>query len=136
MQEEIGTGGAGFRFIFSAFLQESSEKLKIDKLNDVALEMTKVGDKWRNFAVMAGRICKGRQTDETYPLLADYLCEIFKSEIFYQQLEMLQSGTAIRRVHRFSPIVSQVLPGSNFSCMMMVDPAWRPPWSATERPWT
>jgi len=28
----------------------------------------------------------------------DYLCEVFKSEIFHQQLKILQSGTAIRRV--------------------------------------
>ena len=27
MQEEIGTGGAGFRFLYAAFLQEAGEKL-------------------------------------------------------------------------------------------------------------
>ena len=31
-------------------------------------------------------------------LLPDYLCEIFKSKIFYDQLEILKSGTAIRRI--------------------------------------
>lgn len=80
MQEEIGTGGAGFRFLYAAFLQEASEKLKIDKLNDVSMQMTAVGDKWREFAVMAARICKGRQTNETYSHLADFLFEIANEE--------------------------------------------------------
>ena len=33
MQEEIGTGGGGFRYIFAAFLQESSEMLNNEELN-------------------------------------------------------------------------------------------------------
>jgi hypothetical protein len=80
MQEEIGTGGAGFRFLFSAFLQETSEKLQIPALNDLAMEMTNVGDKWREFAVKAGRICKGRQTSETYDELAEFLQTIADEE--------------------------------------------------------
>lgn len=80
MQEEIGTGGAGFRFLFSAFLQEASEKLQIERLDDLSLDMTKVGDKWREFAVKAGRICKGRQTTETYDELSDFLIEIAEDE--------------------------------------------------------
>lgn len=80
MQEEIGTGGAGFRFLFSAFLQEASEILQIPKLNELSLEMTKVGDKWRVFAVKAARICKGRQTTETYEELSELLYEIAEDE--------------------------------------------------------
>jgi len=33
MLEEIGTGGAGFRFIYGAFLQEAAEKTGIESLN-------------------------------------------------------------------------------------------------------
>lgn len=80
MQEEIGTGGAGFRFLFAAFLQEASERLGIEKLNDTALQMTSVGDKWREFAVMAARICKGRQTSETYGQISDFLYDIANEE--------------------------------------------------------
>jgi hypothetical protein len=80
MQEEIGTGGAGFRFLFAAFLQEAAEKLQIPKLNDLSMEMTNVGDKWREFAVKAGRICKGRQTSETYGELSDFLKDIAEDE--------------------------------------------------------
>jgi hypothetical protein len=88
MQEEIGTGGAGFRFLYAAFLQEASEKIENYALNDASLQMTKVGDKWREFAVMASRICKGRQTTETYDLLADFLLEISNDEKqVYQAIE-------------------------------------------------
>ena len=80
MQEEIGTGGAGFRFLYAAFLQEASEKLDNSALNDTSLQMTRVGDKWREFAVMASRLCKGRQTTETYAQLSDFLLDIANDE--------------------------------------------------------
>lgn len=71
MQEEIGTGGAGFRFIFAAFLQEAADIMGEDTLHDLSQKMTEAGDRWRDFAVMGGRICKGRaETDEHYPALA------------------------------------------------------------------
>jgi hypothetical protein len=88
MQEEIGTGGAGFRFLFAAFLQEASEKLGIPALNELSGEMTQVGDQWREFAVKAGRIYKGRQTSETYEELSDYLLSIAENEKkVYQGIE-------------------------------------------------
>jgi hypothetical protein len=80
MQEEIGTGGAGFRFLYAAFLQEASERLQNEALNNTSSQMTKVGDKWREFAVMASRICKGRQTTETYAHLSDFLIDISNEE--------------------------------------------------------
>ncbi len=60
MLEEIGTGGAGFRFIYAAFLQECAEKLNQPGLNEISLEMTGVGDAWRNFAWQAARCFKNR----------------------------------------------------------------------------
>ncbi|MFX0555707.1 BtrH N-terminal domain-containing protein [Maribacter sp. CXY002] len=60
MQEEIGTGGGGFRYIYAAFLQESSELLQNNKLLDLSKEMTSIGDAWRDFAVDASRIYKNR----------------------------------------------------------------------------
>ena len=62
MQEEIGTGGGGFRYIFSAFLQEAAELLDEKRLNDLSEEVTIIGDKWRDFALFASRICKGRDS--------------------------------------------------------------------------
>ncbi len=63
MQEEIGTGGAGFRFLYAAFLQEAGQLLKRDDLLEYSAELTKIGDDWRNFAYHAARQMKDRKTD-------------------------------------------------------------------------
>ncbi|VAW90101.1 FIG00655207: hypothetical protein [hydrothermal vent metagenome] len=60
MQEEIGTGGAGFRFIYASFLQESAKILNNDLLLDASDSMTAAGDQWRVFALEAVRMCKRR----------------------------------------------------------------------------
>ena len=60
MQEEIGTGGGGFRFIFAAFLQEAADLLGNDRYLEMSQRMTAVGDTWREFAVAGARHCKGR----------------------------------------------------------------------------
>jgi hypothetical protein len=74
MQEEIGTGGGGFRFMYSAFLQEASEILGLSCLSDISSDMTEVGDMWREFGLMAVRICKSREgSSESYPELAEML---------------------------------------------------------------
>jgi hypothetical protein len=61
MQEEIGTGGAGFRFIYAAFLRESSKLLESAALKEAATAMTEAGDHWRLFALRASKMCKGRE---------------------------------------------------------------------------
>ena len=77
MQEEIGTGGGGFRFMYAAFLQEAAELLSIGALQDLSAEMTAVGDLWRKAAVIGARICKGRaRSEQTYGAMADTLREI------------------------------------------------------------
>ncbi len=63
MQEEIGTGGAGFRFLYAAFLQEAGELLKRDDLQELSTELTSIGDDWRNFAYHAARQMKDRKSD-------------------------------------------------------------------------
>jgi len=74
MQEEIGTGGAGFRYLYAAFLQEAGALLKRDDLQEYSRELTKIGDEWRNFAYSAARIMKARQTDlVSYDELSDLL---------------------------------------------------------------
>ncbi len=60
MQEEIGTGGAGFRFIYASFLQEGATLLGSDLLAEASTKMTEVGDTWRLFALQATKMCKGR----------------------------------------------------------------------------
>ncbi|MDP6908813.1 MAG: BtrH N-terminal domain-containing protein [Flavobacteriales bacterium] len=83
MQEEIGTGGAGFRFMYGAFLQEAAAKLGNPLLHQKSLELTKIGDLWRSFAYDCGRMCKDRAGDLTYDDLADQLEKLGKKEILF-----------------------------------------------------
>jgi hypothetical protein len=90
MQEEIGTGGGGFRFIYAAFLQEAAVVLQNDKLKELSAEMTIIGDAWRDFAVDASRIYKNRSTqDDVYNTVANELLAIAdKEEVFFKKLKL------------------------------------------------
>lgn len=92
MQEEIGTGGAGFRFLYAAFLQEASELMKRDDLAELAVELTSIGDEWRNFAYSAARQMKARKTDlVSYDELGDMLVSIGNREKdFFKRLDKLK----------------------------------------------
>lgn len=61
MQEEIGTGGAGFRFIYASFLQESAKLLNNPLLAEASRKMTDAGDEWRRFALHATKMSRGRE---------------------------------------------------------------------------
>ena len=81
MQEEIGTGGGGFRYIYAAFLQEAYEYFAIDELMQLSNEFTRSGDLWRTAAVQAAGIYKGRITSQQdFNLMGDYLFEIAEIE--------------------------------------------------------
>jgi hypothetical protein len=74
MQEEIGTGGGGFRFIYAAFLQESYAYHPIDELIDISKQFTQSGDIWRSAAVQAAGIYKGRIGSQAdFDQMRDYL---------------------------------------------------------------
>ncbi|GAB1259176.1 BtrH N-terminal domain-containing protein [Aurantivibrio plasticivorans] len=60
MQEEIGTGGAGFRFIYAAFLKEAAQHLEPELLTQASKQMTEAGDEWRNFALHASKMTRNR----------------------------------------------------------------------------
>ena len=89
MQEEIGTGGGGFRFIYAAFLQEAAVILENEELQTLSLEMTAIGDLWRDFAVEASRVYKNRSSKENvYNTLSDDLLAIAdKEEVFFKKLK-------------------------------------------------
>ena len=92
MQEEIGTGGAGFRFVYAAFLQELAEQLGRPELQQSSLRMTAIGDRWRDFAVSGARVCKGRGgTDDSYASLAARLrdCAEVEKELYRDLLAMI-----------------------------------------------
>jgi hypothetical protein len=92
MLEEIGTGGAGFRFMYAAFLQEASRELDQPWLNDMSLEMTEAGDRWREFGTIAGRIFKNRAGQEdSYIAASDILMDIAdREERIYRRLRELK----------------------------------------------
>ena len=89
MQEEIGTGGGGFRYIYGAFLQEADAYLPGNQLPEISVIFTKAGDMWRNAAVHAAGIYKGRiGSQEDFNTMGDYLLEI--AEVEKQAFETLK----------------------------------------------
>lgn len=94
MQEEIGTGGAGFRYLYAAFLQEAGQLLKRDDLLGFSQELTKIGDNWRTFAYNASRILKARKSDlVSYDELSDLLIQVGKQEKdLFQRMQKIKWG--------------------------------------------
>lgn len=92
MLEEIGTGGAGFRFMYAAFLQEAARILGMEELNAASEQMTAAGDRWREFAIIAGRIFKNRAgQDENYRVAASILMDIADlEERIFRELDRIK----------------------------------------------
>ena len=93
MQEEIGTGGGGFRFMYAAFLHQSAKEMEDRVLDDYAALLTEAGDGWRQFAVMAARVCKGRgRPGDTYSKMAEKIreCGVLEEEVFRQLKQWLR----------------------------------------------
>jgi hypothetical protein len=63
MQEEIGTGGGGFLFIYAAFLQEAGRLMGSTRREEASRMMTEAGDMWRQFASACARACKSKTGD-------------------------------------------------------------------------
>ena len=85
MQEEIGTGGAGFRFLYASFLQEAAAVCALPELELLADRLTTIGDDWRSFALQAVRMIKGRDAVDFAALtvslqaLADQESDFFRA---------------------------------------------------------
>jgi hypothetical protein len=89
MQEEIGTGGAGFRFMYAAFLQEAAERLAQPALGEFADRLTRIGDDWRLYALRCARAVKGRDRLDP-PALAELLhAQAAREETFFRDLRRL-----------------------------------------------
>ena len=86
MQEEIGTGGGGFRFIYASFLQEAADLLARPRFNELSEALVDIGDEWREFALSAARMIRDREPLAT-TALADKLRLIADHEqAFYRDL--------------------------------------------------
>ena len=77
--EEMGTGGAGYRYMYGVFLYEAADVLNDPKFKDFSAQMNSIGDLWRQFALECVRKFKNR-SDLSYDELADMLVEISAAE--------------------------------------------------------
>lgn len=75
MQEEIGTGGAGFRFLYASFLQEAAALTDNPSLETVSHKFTDTGDEWRRFALWCAKMVKGRMEID-YDKLSEQLLRV------------------------------------------------------------
>ncbi|MEN6320320.1 MAG: BtrH N-terminal domain-containing protein [Syntrophaceae bacterium] len=84
MQEEIGTGGGGFRFMYAAFLQEAGQLLCSPQLKEASQMMTGAGDMWRQFALACARVCKSKTADFSMAEIARfvYTCAEQEKHVF------------------------------------------------------
>ncbi|MDG6894480.1 BtrH N-terminal domain-containing protein [Volucribacter amazonae] len=90
MQEEIGTGGAGFRYIYAYFLQQASEICQNPLLDSLSQQMTEIGDQWRQFASFCVKQCRKTQV-EGYQQLAIKLRDIAsQEEQLWRQLKRIR----------------------------------------------
>jgi hypothetical protein len=87
MQEEIGTGGAGFRFIYAGFLQEAAQLLDKPQLQQMSERLIAIGDGWRAFALKAARMVKGREAVDPAALAAKLREQAEQEERFFRDLK-------------------------------------------------
>jgi hypothetical protein len=86
MQEEIGTGGGGFRYLYAAFLQEAADRLARPALAGLADTLVDIGDEWREFALATARMIRDRDPLEP-PRLADLLRALAdREQAFFRDL--------------------------------------------------
>ena len=92
MEEEVGTAGAGFRFIYGAFLEEASVLLNQQWLKELSIEMGDNANRWREFSYLGSRNCKKRgKPEESYDFLADILLEVAdREEKIFKQLSTIK----------------------------------------------
>jgi len=94
MQEEIGTGGAGFRFLYASFLQELAALTGYRPLEALAARLVEIGDRWREFALAAARMIRRRDPFDA-PALAARLRGLAADEKkFFGELDAAQRAWA------------------------------------------
>jgi hypothetical protein len=68
--------------------------LQKESLEKSSARMTEIGDRWRDFAVVASRICKGRTTEtDNYETLSRILsdCARMETEMYKELLEIVKT---------------------------------------------
>ncbi|HEY0635359.1 MAG TPA: BtrH N-terminal domain-containing protein [Gammaproteobacteria bacterium] len=87
MQEEIGTGGGGFRFLYAAFLQEAAALPGLAFLAGFAERFLSVGDEWRAFALATARMVRGRDAMDPVLLGRHLFALADQEEALYRDLK-------------------------------------------------
>lgn len=90
MQEEIGTGGGGFRFLYAAFLQELAAASGYRALDGLAARLVEIGDRWREFALAAARMIRGRDALAPPALAAMLRALAGEERQFFRELDGAQ----------------------------------------------
>ncbi|MDR2259574.1 MAG: BtrH N-terminal domain-containing protein, partial [Azoarcus sp.] len=96
MQEEIGTGGAGFRFMYAAFLEEAAPLAACPALADLAAELVGIGDGWREFALATALMIRDRD-----PLDPGRLAALLREQAAREKTFFAALGKAVRVRRRF-----------------------------------
>lgn len=92
MQEEIGTGGGGFRFMYAAYLQDVALRLDLRELETIAADMTASGDAWRQVASLCGRVAKENGPVDIQPVVnALHRVHAYESRTFGQLASVLKT---------------------------------------------
>ncbi|MCF7529227.1 BtrH N-terminal domain-containing protein [Neisseria lisongii] len=79
MQEEIGTGGAGFRYLYAYFLEQAADICQQPAYQQASEQMTAIGDQWRQFASLCVKQCR-KPTEQGYDEIAVFLRKIAEQE--------------------------------------------------------
>jgi len=87
MQEEIGTGGGGFRFMYAAFLEEAATLLARPTLAELAAQLVEIGDLWREFALATARMIRDRDPLDPGHLAALLRAQAEREKAFFTLLD-------------------------------------------------
>ncbi|MDR1424047.1 MAG: BtrH N-terminal domain-containing protein [Azoarcus sp.] len=87
MQEEIGTGGGGFRYMYAAFLEEAAPLAGRPALADLGAELVEIGDRWREFALATARMIRARDPLDPARLAALLREQAGREKAFFMALD-------------------------------------------------
>ena len=87
MQEEIGTGGGGFRFMYAAFLEEAATLINRPALTELAAQLVEIGDLWREFALAAARMIRDRDPLDPGHLATLLRAQATREKTFFTSLD-------------------------------------------------
>ena len=87
MQEEIGTGGAGFRYLYAYFLEQAASHCANPALQHAATTLTDIGDHWRHFATLCVKACKQPDPAQLAPLAGELQQLAAREKALWQSLQ-------------------------------------------------